>query len=124
MQTQQSRKEQAVTRDPDHPSADPVQRLFELAIDMLGTASTDGYFTELNPAWERTLDWTPEELMAEPYISFVHPDDVDTTIEQAARLAKPGNPSLVAFENRYRTRDGDYRSLLWTAVGQEGVVYF
>ncbi len=113
-----------MARDPEHPSADPVQRLFELAIDMLGTASTDGYFTELNPAWERTLGWTPKELMAEPYISFVHPDDVEKTIEQAARLARPGNPSLVAFENRYRTRDGDYRSLLWTAVAQGGVVYF
>ena len=59
------------------PSPDAVQRLFELSLDMLGTASADGYFTELNPAWERWLGWTREELMAEPFISFVHPDDVD-----------------------------------------------
>ena len=46
---------------------------------MLGTAR-DGYFTQLNPAWEGWLGWTREELMAEPFISFVHPDDVKATL--------------------------------------------
>ena len=48
-----------------------------MSLDMLGTASLDGYFTHLNPAWERTLGWTAEQLMAEPFIAFVHPDDVE-----------------------------------------------
>ena len=91
---------------------------------MLGTASEEGYFTELNPAWELCLGWTSEELMAEPFISFVHPDDVEATIEQAAALAKPGTKSVAAFENRYRTRDGDYRNLQWTTVADDGVMYF
>jgi PAS domain S-box-containing protein len=99
---------------------DPVQRLFELSVDMLGTASADGYFTRLNPAWERTLGWSGDELMAAPFSSFVHPDDVDATLEQAGRLSGSGRPLVVAFENRYRGRDGTYRSLEWTAVGDAG----
>jgi len=113
-----------VARRTEHPSADPIQRLFELSPDLHGTASTHGYFTRLNPAWERTLGWTSAELMAEPFISFVHPEDVAATIAQAARLAGPNAPTTLAFENRYRTRDGAYRSLQWTAVAEGEVLYF
>jgi len=41
--------------DPAGPAEDAVQQLFELSLDLLGTASQDGFFTRLNPAWERTL---------------------------------------------------------------------
>ncbi len=90
---------------------------------MLGTGSVDGYFMELNPAWEFWLGWTREELMAKPFISFVHPDDVAATLERGASFAGPGD-TVVTFENRYRTRSGDYRSLHWTTVIDDGVLYF
>jgi PAS domain S-box-containing protein len=113
-----------VARYAERSSADSIHRLFELSLDMLGTASADGYFTRLNPAWERTLGWTRAELLAEPFISFVHPDDVDATTQQAARLAGSDGATVVEFENRYRTRDGAYRSIEWTAVADQGVWYF
>jgi PAS domain-containing protein len=69
----------ASARDALELDGDPVQRLFELSMDMLGTATTAGHFTRLNPAWERTLGWSVDELMAEPFLSFVHPDDVKAT---------------------------------------------
>ena len=62
--------------------------------------------------------------MAEPYVSFVHPDDVEATLERTAALAEQGSTSVIAFENRYRTRDGDYRDLEWTTVADDGVLYF
>jgi PAS domain S-box-containing protein len=99
-----------------------AERLVELSVDMLATAS-GGYFTRLNPAWERTLGWTGPELMAEPFLSFVHPDDVEATTEQVARLDGPDSESVVGFENRYRTRDGDYRVIDWTLVADETVSY-
>jgi diguanylate cyclase (GGDEF)-like protein/PAS domain S-box-containing protein len=109
---------------PQRASGDPVQRLFDLSVDMLGTATLDGYFTRLNPAWEQTLGWTNEELMARPFVSFVHPDDVEATRARAAMLAEPGTPTVAAFENRYRTRDGAYRTLHWTTVADDGDLYF
>jgi diguanylate cyclase (GGDEF)-like protein/PAS domain S-box-containing protein len=111
-----------VTRDDERPSGDAIQRLYELSLDMLGT-SRDGYFTELNPAWEQCLGWTREELMAEPFISFVHPDDVDATRARPTLLTAPGSVAAT-FENRYRTRDGDYRSLSWTTAAVDGALYF
>jgi diguanylate cyclase (GGDEF)-like protein/PAS domain S-box-containing protein len=108
----------------DAPARDPVQRLFELSVDMLGTANADGYFSRLNPAWSQTLGWSVEELMAEPFLSFVHPDDIAATLRIAARIPQPGEPPGIAFENRYRTRDGDYRLIDWTGVAEDGVLYF
>jgi PAS domain S-box-containing protein len=114
-----------VTADPSaRASARSLDRLFELSIDMLGTASSDGYFTLLSPAWEQSLGWSIDALMGEPFISFVHPDDVAATVEAAAQLAEPGAAPVVGFENRYRTHDGRYRALEWNVITDEGVLYF
>jgi PAS domain S-box-containing protein len=102
---------------------DTVERLFDLSLDMLGTASESGFFTRLNPAWERTLGWTTQQLTSQPYISFVHPDDVEATqryANQAAALDATGVP----LENRYRTRDGGYRWIQWLSTLHDGVWYF
>jgi PAS domain S-box-containing protein len=100
------------------------ERLFEMSLDMLGTASLDGYFTHLNPAWERTLGWTAQQLMAKPFITFVHPDDVDETRERSQELASISGTELVSFENRYRTLDGEFRSIKWDVVSDAIALYF
>jgi PAS domain S-box-containing protein len=89
-------------------------RFFSLALDMLCVVGADGYFKRLNPAWERTLGFTTAELLAEPSINFVHPDDRETT-RAAMRYAVSGD-SLIAFENRYRCKDGSYRWLSWSVT--------
>ena len=101
-----------------------MQRLFQNSIDMFGTAGLDGYFQSLNPAWEATLGWTTEELRSKPFIDFVHPDDVEKTNAESARIAD--GATIITFENRYRCKDGSYRRLGWTAVPDmdEGLLYF
>jgi PAS domain S-box-containing protein len=98
-------------------------QLFELGLDMLCVASFDGYFQQLNPAWERALGWTPEELMARPYVDFVHPDDLEGTFREAQKLALGG--TTIDFENRYRTRHGAYLWLSWraAAVHEQKLIY-
>jgi len=91
-----------------------LKRFFSLSLDMLCVAGHDGYFKELNPAWESTLGWTLDELLERPYLDFVHRADGARTLQEA-RLLERGDIT-VAFENRYRCRDGSYRSLLWSAV--------
>lgn len=87
-------------------------RFFTLAQDLLCIAGKDGYFKRLNPAWEAVLGLSVEALMAEPYLSFVHPDDRETTA-LAMRYAAGGN-RLLSFENRYRGKDGTYHWLAWS----------
>jgi PAS domain S-box-containing protein len=89
-------------------------RFFENSIDMLCFLGFNGHFRRLNPAWESTLGFTREELMYRPFIEFVHPDDRDRTLKQNA-LVRSGGQAL-AFENRYRCKDGSYRWFRWNAA--------
>src|SRR5260370_17596069 len=74
----------------------------------------DGRFLSLNAAWEQVLGWPRQELMSRPCIEFVHPDDVTRTAAEYARINEVDR-ELVAFDNRYRTKDGRWRWLRWSA---------
>jgi PAS domain S-box-containing protein len=104
--------------------SDETARLFELSLDLLGTAGPEGYFRSLNPAWERTLGFPREALMGQPYLEFVHPADRERTVEEAAALLREGHATL-DFENRYAVKDGGWCWLSWrTEVAGDGIAYF
>jgi PAS domain S-box-containing protein len=98
-------------------------RFFEISIDLLCFLDFNGYFKRLNPAWERTLGFTREELMSRPFIEFVHPDDRKRTLKQNADV-RAGAKAL-GFENRYLCKDGSFRWFHWNAAPDEGegVIY-
>lgn len=99
------------------------RRFFDLSIDMLCVLHFNGHFSRLNAAWESTLGFTRDELMARPFIEFVHPDDRERTLGQNRAVRGGGQARL--FENRYVCRDGSYRWLLWNSTRDEaaGVIY-
>ncbi len=106
-----------------HQAEEDTERFFRLSLEMLGVADFQGRFLRLNPAWERTLGFTLKELLSKPYLEFVHPEDREKTMAEAARLSQ--GKDTVYFENRYRTRDGSYRWLQWCSASspQEGLIY-
>jgi PAS domain S-box-containing protein len=87
---------------------------FTLSIDLLCVAGSDGRFQRVNPAWEDALGWTTDELVAKPYMDFVHPDDRAASVREA-EARRQGKPTM-ALENRYRRKDGSYRWLMWNAT--------
>lgn len=91
-----------------------LDRFFTLSIDLLCIADIDGFFKRLSPAWERVFGFSIEEMLARPWIEFVHPDDRPLTLEAAVRLAQ--GQEVVGFENRYRCKNGTYRWLLWASA--------
>ena len=93
---------------------DVLDRFFTLSLDMLCIGSFDGYFTRLNPACERTLGFTADELRSRPILDFVHPDDRDGTAAEIVRIMQGNN--TVSFENRYLCKDGSYKWLLWNVT--------
>ena len=100
-----------------------LERFFNLSLDLFCVTGTDGYFKRLNPAFLKTLSYTQEELLSQPFINFIHPDDRASTLAELEKLST-GQPMLY-FENRYRTQDGDYKWLAWTAfpVTEESLLY-
>lgn len=88
-------------------------RIFNHAMDMLCIAGFDGYFKVLNPAWEKTLGWSTEELLSKPWLEFVHPDDKESTTEIKEVLVD-GKPAY-QFTNRYVTKDGSTKWLSWNS---------
>jgi PAS domain S-box-containing protein len=89
-------------------------RFMDLSVDMFCVAGFDGFFKNLNPSFEKTLGFTTKELMAKPYLEFIHPDDRPATVVEKDRLGE--GKVTFAFENRYLCKDGSYRWLLWNAV--------
>jgi len=98
-------------------------RFFAVSIDMICCLDFSGHFKRLNPAWERALGFTREELMSKPFIEFVHPDDRERTLQQNRDVR--GGGQALSFENRYLCKDGSYRWLRWNAApdAAERVIY-
>ncbi|MFC6622439.1 PAS domain S-box protein [Novosphingobium panipatense] len=92
-------------------------RLWSISRDLMLVCDFDGVITAVNPSAERLLGWNEGEMIGHRISSFIHPDDVEATSREVARLSI--GRRTVAFENRYRTKDGDYRLLAWTAVPDE-----
>lgn len=99
------------------------ERFFSLSIDMLCVLGFDGYFRRLNPAWERVLGYSTQELRSRKFIEFVHPDDRARTLGQNTDVR--GGGQALSFENRYLCKDGSFRWLLWNATADpvEQVIY-
>jgi PAS domain S-box-containing protein len=95
-------------------SREELDRYFMLSIDMLCILGFDGYFKRLNPAWEKTLGYSIEELLKIPRIDLVHPEDRAATINEIRSLRSGRN--TIWFENRYRRKDGTYVWLSWSAT--------
>jgi PAS domain S-box-containing protein len=96
-------------------------RIWQVSEDLLGVADMDGVWLAVNPAWTRVLGWTEEELVGRTTAWIGDPDEGDANREQVASL-RAGDKSL-AFENRLRTRAGDYRVMAWTVVAEDGKAY-
>jgi diguanylate cyclase (GGDEF)-like protein/PAS domain S-box-containing protein len=97
-------------------------QFFRGSSDLFAIADLDYVLIQVNQAWEDTLGWTAAELTGRPFADFVHPDDRIRSVEEADRVL---SRRCSRFLNRYRTKDGGYRWLDWSAdVDTEaGLIY-
>lgn len=84
---------------------------FTNALDLFCIADTDGYFRRLNKAWELSLGYKLEDLENSKFMDFVHPDDIDATLQAIQSLA--AQKEILSFINRYKHKDGSYRWIEW-----------
>ena len=95
--------------------------LFQFSSDLYCLIGKDGYFKQVNPAWEELLGWSQAELMAQPWLAFVHPQEVSTTQKVYQELVI-GEPTQL--EHRYSHKNGSYRWLAWEILlNEDGWIY-
>ncbi len=104
-----------------HQVEEDLNRFFSLSLDMLCVGGFDGYFKQVNPAFKETLGYEKDELLAQSFLSFIHPDDVAATLAEMDQISR--GVKTIGFENRYRCKDGSYKWIQWNATPYEQQFY-
>lgn len=103
-----------------------VKAFLELLDDfsnlLLCIAKRNGSFEWISSNWIKELGWSKEELLAKPWIEFVHPEDKDETVLAAQRM---DFQKINYFTNRYMHKNGSWRRLVWktTTFNGNGTAY-
>ncbi len=72
-------------------------------------------FSEVNPAIQKRLGYTPEELLGTNIQTLVHPDDKEKTYEDLTRCKNLA--AELSFESRLKRKDSGFLYAEWTVVG-------
>jgi PAS domain S-box-containing protein len=87
---------------------------FDSPLDLLCIGDRNAIFQKLNPQWEASLGYPPNEMEGRDFIEFIHPDDRPAALEAFRKIAR--KKSVQSLTNRVRSRDGTYRWLEWKYV--------
>lgn len=87
--------------------------LAENSSDMISRHDENGNFLYVSPASQSLLGYAPEELIGQPILPLVHPDDAKLIVEL---FSSPSwNDPTAAISYRARNKNGDYIWLETTA---------
>lgn len=84
------------------------------SFDLICITGFDLQYKYLNPAWEKVLGYSREELMSKPALETTYPEDRKKCMEQMGRIAS-GSP-VINFSCRVVHKDGSIRTFIWTAT--------
>ena len=99
-----------------------LENIFSLSADMIAVCTTEGQFLRVNPPWEDVLGYTTDEILKLGWAELVHPEDKGQTDNEVVKQLH-GKP-VMGFVNRYRCKDGTYRTFEWRATpAEQGTVY-
>ncbi|MGO4439792.1 PAS domain S-box protein [Rhizobium sp. RAF56] len=96
-------------------------RVWRLSTDIMLVADLDSTITAVNPAGESVFGWSEDELIGRSFMDLIHPDDRAEAVAQISRLQQ--GVRTFAFEIRYRTRAGSFRTISWTAVRDDAHIH-
>ncbi|MDP3080338.1 MAG: ATP-binding protein [Brevundimonas sp.] len=98
------------------PAGAELATFFDVSLDLLVIRDITGRVVRVSPSWSHVLGYTPEEMQGVALLTLVHPDDLPGTRGSVREVEtrRPGDPVL-GHINRYRHKDGHYRTLEWRA---------
>jgi len=95
----------------------PLNKVMDLLLDAICVVDVSGRFVFVSAAFERIFGYTPEEIIGQPMIELVYPEDRERTL-QAANEIMAGQPKP-HFQNRYVRKDGRVVHIMWSARWSE-----
>jgi PAS domain S-box-containing protein len=99
------------------------KRFFDLSMDMFCIANKEGYFVQVNEAFSQVLGYTRDQLLAQPFMNLVHPNDIEGTLKELDKLNQ--GTTVLNFSNRYQHINGHYLTLSWSSqtCPDNGLIY-
>jgi PAS domain S-box-containing protein len=86
-------------------SEERFRTVFEKAVTGIAIADFEGRFEQCNPAYQRIVGYSEEELRGLRFPSLIHPDDRAENLREVKRLIA-GDAPYLELENRYVRSDG------------------
>ncbi len=113
---------EATVASQDH-AREQFLHVLSVAPVLVCTAGLDGYYRQVNSAFQRVLGYNEEELFSRPFFEFIHPDDHAAALARMESLT--AGEVLLNFEDRNVCKDGSIRWLSWTVVPipDRGILY-
>ncbi len=97
----------------DDISTSELRQYFDGSSDLYCELDTAGFFLYVSAAWTKSLGYEPTEIVGKNFTVFLHPQDAARSTE-AYNDEDDNRPDKGAFRNRYRHKNGKYRTFLWT----------
>lgn len=88
-----------------------IEGFMELNLDMFCVVDLDGNYHKINRKFEEAVGYRSSELEGKNFLSNIHDDDVQKTLEAIRELVK--RRPIEHFVNRFRCKDGTYKYLEW-----------
>jgi PAS domain S-box-containing protein len=99
---------------------DTFKEFFNTSRDLFCIVKQNGHIEHINLSVTRMHGYLPRELIDRSFMEFIHPEDVSVTEKAMASLAKG---FAVPFENKFRSKDGEYRWMSWSGTQQNNEIY-
>lgn len=101
---------------------DRLEDFFNLSPSLIVVTNVDGKIFKINKSCTTILGYTEKEILNIGLWSLVHPDDFKENNKAVERQLKLGK--IFNFTNRYKNKDGSYRTLEWhTKKVKDGSAY-
>ncbi|WP_202842331.1 diguanylate cyclase domain-containing protein [Luteimonas saliphila] len=96
-----------------NPTLPPLADVLDLLPDAVCVVDEDGRYLYVSASFERILGYRPAEVLGRQAFDFVHPDDRQDTIRQAAEVT--AGAIQRHFRNRYVHKRGHLVDMQWSA---------
>lgn len=102
-----------------HEKESLANKFFNLNINLQIVSDFEANIIEISQSCNSILGYTNHELENSSFLNLVHPDDIESTINEMKKLSK--GEVVYHFENRFKKKDGDYIILAWSACANDSL---